>query len=48
MEDLQRKPLPKWLSLDAQTVTGTVTTLPEPSDMDLKIEERMIVEFYAR
>jgi len=48
IEDLQRKPLPKWLSLDPQAVTGTVIALPEPSDMDLKIEERMIVEFYAR
>lgn len=46
--DLHRKPLPKWLSLDAQAVTGQVIALPEPTDMDLRIEERMIVEFYAR
>ena len=48
VEDLQRKPLPNWLTLDPQAVTGAVVALPEPSDMDLKIEERMIVEFYAR
>ncbi len=48
VKDIHRKPMPKWLSLDAQAVTGRVESLPEPSDMDLKIEERMIVEFYAR
>jgi len=48
VEDLQRRPLPKWLTLDTQAVTGAVIGMPEPSDMDLKIEERMIVEFYAR
>ncbi len=48
VEDLHRKPLPKWLSLDHQAVTGKVQALPEPSDMDLRVEDRLIVEFYAR
>jgi len=48
VQDLQRKPLPGWLSLDAQTVTGTVNALPQAADMDQKIDERLIVEFYAR
>lgn len=47
-EDVHRKPLPKWLSLDAQAMTGKVNALPETADMDLKIDERLIVEFYAR
>lgn len=46
--DLRRKPVPRWLSLDTTAVTGKVEALPEPADMDLKIEERMIVEYYAR
>ena len=46
--DLRRKPLPKWLSLDAESVTGKVEALPEPSEMDVKVDDRMIVEFYAR
>ena len=46
--DLRRKPLPKWLSLDAEAVTGKVEALPEPSEMDVKVDDRMIVEFYAR
>ncbi|MSQ24821.1 MAG: 30S ribosomal protein S4 [Dehalococcoidia bacterium] len=47
-EDIHRKPMPKWLTMDAQAVTGKVESLPQPSDMDLKIEDRMIVEYYAR
>jgi len=46
--DVHRKPLPSWLSVDADAVTGRVEALPDPDDMDLKIEQRMIVEFYAR
>ena len=48
IEDLSRRPMPRWLSLDPQAITGSVTALPEPSDMDLKVDERLIVEFYAR
>jgi len=46
--DLRRKPLPNWLSLDVETVTGKVEALPEPTEMDVKVDDRMIVEFYAR
>jgi len=48
IQDLSRRPMPRWLSLDPQAITGSVTALPEPSDMDLKVDERLIVEFYAR
>ncbi|MBF8299185.1 MAG: ribosomal protein [Dehalococcoidia bacterium] len=48
LQDMNRRPMTRWLTLDAQAVIGTVTALPEPSDMDLKIDERLIVEFYAR
>ncbi len=44
----QRQAIPKWLILDVAAVTGKIHALPEPADMDLKIEERMIVEYYAR
>ncbi len=46
--DLRRKPLPKWLSLDTEAITGKVEALPVQSDMDVKVDDRMIVEFYAR
>ena len=48
VQDLRRRPLPSWLGMDAQAVTGTVVSLPDPSEMDVKIDERLIVEFYAR
>ena len=48
VQDLQRRPLPAWLSLDAQEVSGKVESLPDPSEMDVRIEDRMIIEYYAR
>ena len=48
IQDLKRKPIPDWLSLDTEAVKGTVQALPVPRDIDVKIEDRMIVEYYAR
>ena len=39
---------PKWLSFDAQNLTGTVNALPTREDIDLQVQENMIVEFYSR
>jgi small subunit ribosomal protein S4 len=39
---------PKWLSFDAQNLTGTVAALPTREDIDLQVQENMIVEFYSR
>ena len=40
--------LPKWLTFDAQNLTGTVAALPSREDIDLQVQENMIVEFYSR
>ncbi len=40
--------LPKWLTFDAQNLTGTVAALPGREDIDLQVQENMIVEFYSR
>ncbi len=42
------KPVPKWLELNAETLTGKVVALPQRDDIDLTIEEHLIVEFYSR
>ncbi len=42
------KPVPKWLEMDAETLTGKVVSLPQRDDIDLTIEEHLIVEFYSR
>jgi small subunit ribosomal protein S4 len=39
---------PKWLSFDAQNLTGTVAALPTREDIDLQVQENMIVEYYSR
>jgi len=39
---------PDWLSRDLNTMGGTVTRLPERSDIDMNIREQLIVEYYSR
>ena len=43
------KPMPKWLTLDKENLTGTVSALPEIEDVtDLPIEVHLIVELYSK
>ncbi len=41
-------PLPKWLTLDADALTGSVIAMPQRDDVDLSLEEHLIVELYSR
>jgi small subunit ribosomal protein S4 len=47
-DSLGKRPTPTWLTVDTGAVEGTVTTLPEPTEIDSAIDTRMIVEFYSR
>lgn len=47
-ESLGKRPVPAWMTVDTGEITGTVATLPEPTDIDTTINTRMIVEFYSR
>ncbi len=40
--------MPSWLSLDREKAKGTVTALPVRSDIDFDIEERLIIELFAK
>ena len=40
--------IPKWLTLDAENLTGTVAASPRREDIDLTINEQLIVEYYSR
>ena len=40
--------LPKWLTLDAQELSGKVIALPTREDVDGEFQENLIVEFYSR
>ena len=47
-EDLPKRPVPAWLSLDPPNLSGEVTSLPEPTEIDTGIDVRLIVEFYSK
>ena len=43
-----QRPIPEWISLDKGEMTAKVNRVPESSDIDTRIETRMVVEFYSR
>ena len=43
-----QSPVPNWLSLESDRMSGRVMSLPEPADMDVRVDTRLIVEFYSR
>lgn len=40
--------LPEWLSVDAPSMTGRVITIPQRDQIDARITEQLIVEYYSR
>ena len=40
--------VPKWLSMDKNTLTGKVITLAARVDIDYEVEEHLIVELYSK
>ncbi len=47
-DGIPKKPVPAWLSLDLENMTGRVTSLPSEEDVQQTINSRLIVEFYSR
>lgn len=47
-DGIPKRPVPTWLKLEPDTLTGEVVSLPEPSEIDTDIDMRLIVEFYSR
>lgn len=45
---IQRKNIPTWLSLDLQTLVGRVLAVPSRDEIDVRINENAIVEYYSR
>ncbi len=45
---LAQKGVPTWLSLDINTMSGRVITIPSRTDLELPFDEQMVVEFYQR
>lgn len=42
------RPVPTWLSLDANNLEAKVVALPERDQIDTPVEEHLIVEFYSK
>lgn len=42
------KTVPGWLKLDAEKLSGKVISVPNRNDVDLRINEKVIVEYYSR
>lgn len=47
-EVMGKKQVPNWLSVDPATLTGRVLSLPTRADIDTRINEALIVEYYSR
>ena len=47
-QNIPKRPVPQWLTLDINTMTGTVSSHPTEDDLQLGIDTRLIVEYYSR
>lgn len=47
-KEMRRKSVPNWLSVDPEQLTGRVLTLPTRQDIDTRINDQAIVEYYSR
>ena len=47
-DGLPKRPLPPWLTLEQDTMTGRVVALPADEDLPQAINWRLIVEYYSR
>ena len=48
IEGIPKRPVPGWLALNQDDMTGQVTSLPADEDLKETINSRLIVEFYSR
>ena len=48
LEDAQYRPTPAWVSVNADSLQGTVERLPDPEELDQSINVQLVVEFYSR
>ena len=48
VEQIGDRIIPDWMSLDRDKISARVLTPPSRSDIDLKIDDKVIVEYYSR
>ena len=47
-DGVPKRPVPAWLSLNVEDMTGRVMSLPSEEDLQATINPRLIVEYYSR
>jgi len=47
-EILEHRSVPEWLSLDVESMSGRVVSLPTREQIDAPVTEQLIVEYYSR
>lgn len=47
-ERINERMVPGWLSLDREAMRGHVLTPPSRSDLEIRVDEKAIVEYYSR
>ena len=47
-QEIQKHTPASWVTLDPAAMQGKVIGLPERSEIESRIDERLIVEFYSR
>lgn len=47
-EQLDERQVPRWLTVQADSLTGNIVSLPNREDIDASLNEQLIVEYYSR
>ena len=48
VQEIEGRTIPGWLTLDKQKLVGQVVNLPTAEDIEVKFDEKAIVEYYSR
>jgi small subunit ribosomal protein S4 len=47
-QELANRPVPSWLTFNADALSGTVVQVPARADVDIEVKETLIVELYSK
>lgn len=47
-QNLDDRRAPRWVSIDANSLSGSVLQIPSREDIDVSLNEQLIVEYYSR
>ena len=48
VQEIEGRTIPGWLALDKQKMAGQIVNLPTAEDIEIKFDEKAIVEYYSR